>query len=1326
MSEKEKSTNSKFERLISILKGNKYTFAMKRAAAEQIGFLQKEFAYELSYLLEKLYPLIMHPNYDTRCGAALAIGFLIPQCNHKYSRWSVTRNYGKFEEFNAQMILNDKDCPVLLNTWSSETELPSDYKNQQFKAEDNNISELCQFTELLLTKLDSNDWFYRHGAVIALGEVYKGLKERNELISLPKFYLEDIAVRLLILICRDRFIDASVSDKVIIPVSMEACKLISKIIITKPQQLIPIIEQLIQAEPYQLRLCAWLILKNCSAIDAKVFDINWIYNHFKNAFQSSHDDDIFQDVITYAAEAVYPIVGKIEEKDEVAKLVWDEFMNYDPINSFNQILLDITLKLLEKQDVTYFATKEGLDTIYKCIIAGTPSTGSLEARKSAYALLTATMKVGYLDVWSDYDIAGLSETLIRINLNEDKYNLMAVSLFDCLKSLLDIQGFEFGEDYVVRICSNIASDKKNLDKLGSIISILISIGKYINLNVKENLTFKGVENPIAICFIYIICLSMLAKEPTLAKISPMILKVNPIPIFKNLFTFKPRKTLDYIPEITTVKLGAFRKFITDYVALSIKNYKHEERKIIIIEQLISEESTNHEECFFPKLIPESNPNRSFAVAISQVRRDITSDVLNNILLQCTTILPKVISSRETLLRCYYYVMGNNILPRESLEQLIKCFAEDNEEYLVTMAAWVAEIYARRKTEEFMQVYLTMDLPKFNRGQAEFIDLFMSNIQFGKHQWCSFFIPSLLENRFKTDDKVVQQYISHSLANSIKYLPLEKSDELNVPENLKELKLQSLEKLKPLFDPKLIKPMEILPEPSVSPLDYQFDGIKWLGFLLEFGLNGILADDMGLGKTFQTLCAISTVHKHAIEKGENPISLIFAPPNVVYHWTKEVEKFFPWMETVKINNRSFFKNNNLKKFSGLVVTSYGMSKHFVNLNIGRPFKYIVLDEGHLIKNSSSSTAQNITSISSEHRLILSGTPIQNGALDLWSLFNFLMPGYLGPLEQFRKLYENPINKMFDTNASEQDTERGRKALEDLHSQVLPLILRRLKTDVLNSVLPKSYNTETATLSEVQKNLLQSHFEQIDEEEITEATFTKLKFERNVNIHPELESPDSCEGTIEESGKLVVLRDLLLYTLGFGPGKEEVLRQKVVIFCESESAIKEIIKYVIPCLVDTTFVKFDSSLSQDERDKNIDAFMSENGPDLFIATKSAAGHGINLTAANVVVFFELNWNPAIDLQAEDRVHRIGQKKQVRIYSIVMEGTIDERIENSQKRKKMIMDSVIHDQKELGDLDTTGLNQNITGEMTEAPEKPMSFKELINSDIKYDKDAYNQMDN
>lgn len=144
------------------------------------------------------------------------------------------------------------------------------------------------------------------------------------------------------------------------------------------------------------------------------------------------------------------------------------------------------------------------------------------------------------------------------------------------------------------------------------------------------------------------------------------------------------------------------------------------------------------------------------------------------------------------------------------------------------------------------------------SEAEFIDLFLSNIGIENYQWCSFFIPSLLENMYKSS-QIATRYISHALANAIKYLPLDNIDDLKVPESLIDLKKQSLEKLEPLFNPSLITPFVIKPDPTIKPLDYQTDGINWLGFLFGFGFNGILADDMGLGKTYQTICAISTYH-----------------------------------------------------------------------------------------------------------------------------------------------------------------------------------------------------------------------------------------------------------------------------------------------------------------------------------------------------------------------------------------------------------------------------------------------------------------------------------
>lgn len=1341
MEKEKKKINSKFERLLSVLRGNKYSLEMKFAAAEQIGFLQKEFAYELSYLLNKLYPLTMHTNFNTRCGAARAIGNLVPQCKQNSEKWTSSKSMGKLSEFKVSQITSLGKSAELTNTFNSETTLPDDYKDQVFNYNNNGIAELCQLTELLISQFESKDWFYRHGAVTTLHEIYKGLQESNRLQQIPPYFIEGIAYYLLFLICRDRFQDSSVSDATKLPVSDKACKLLAEILVHHIDQCTRIIDELIASKIFILNLCAWLLIKNVSAINASAFDPSWVEAHLKAAFNGA-DDDVFQDVATYAAEAIYPIVERFANEEgrvEIAKLMWDSFMKYDEINSYNQIVLDVTLKLFEKFQVSYFATEQGLETLFTCIIAGCEKSGSSAARKSGIALLNAAIMDGTLDVWYSYDIEKLTELLIKLNLNETDYNVEAIRLFENFKNLLDIQGFEFAEDYVPKICTKIATDKTNLHKLDRVIAVLISIGNYIKIDKENRVTFRGCTNLIAICLIYIICLSMRTKEPELASINKSVLKTAPIPQFLELFSFSPRKVLDYLPEIAKVEFGSFKRFIINYVALSIKEYRHESKKIAILEQLINEELTNFGDIFFPPI--NQNEQQSYAAAIASVQHSQESMIIDRILKQCTDSLPKVISGRETLMRAYYYTCCNNVMSDESLKQLIGCFLQQEDEYVASMAAFVAKEYALRHTESFMQVYLMTKKDKLSRGDAEFIDLFLTSVTFSLHQWCSFFVPQLLANRFKSQDKIISQHISHSLASSIRFLPLENKDNLEgIPQSLHQLKLESLEKLRPLFDPTLIKPMEVLPSPTVQPLDYQRVGINWLGFLLEFGLNGILADDMGLGKTFQTLCAVSTVHSKAINKGENPISLVFAPPNVVYHWTKEVNKFFPEMNVLKINKGEQARNINYKDFSGIIVTSYKMSEHFVTSR--KTFKFVVLDEGHLIKNNQTKTAENITQIASEHRLILSGTPIQNGAKDLWSLFNFLMPGYLGTEKDFNQFYKNPIDKMFVEGTSDADVERGRQALDKLHSQVLPLILRRLKTDVMTSLLEKVHETVAAKPSELQELLLESHQQQIDEEEVSEATFVKLRFERSVNIHPQtvLEGGETTvkivrngeeqeitlrsEGTLEESGKLVALKELL-EMLGYGQNDDEsVLKEKVVIFCESETSIDYIINLVLTPM-EISFIRFDNSITQTERDKAIDEFMTESGPDIFVTTKGAAGHGIELTIANNVIFFELNWNPATDIQAEDRVHRIGQKKQVKIFSIIMEGTIDERIEKSQKRKRMIMDSVIHDQKDLGDLDTTGLNQNIVGEMNEQPDKPLTFKQKIMEEISYDKDVYDQMD-
>lgn len=281
--------------------------------------------------------------------------------------------------------------------------------------------------------------------------------------------------------------------------------------------------------------------------------------------------------------------------------------------------------------------------------------------------------------------------------------------------------------------------------------------------------------------------------------------------------------------------------------------------------------------------------------------------------------------------------------------------------------------------------------------------------------------------------------------------------------------------------------------SVDLRRYQRDGVNWLAFLARYQLHGILCDDMGLGKTLQTICILGSKIKeraevYAASKSPSAVhlpSLVVCPPTLVGHWKHEIQTYVPELScTIYGGDRQ----ERIKRASGLksfdiVITSYDVVRNDIEVLQPIDWNYCVLDEGHIIKNGKTKLSKAIKTIRANHRLILSGTPIQNNVLELWNLFDFLMPGFLGTEEAFNRRYGKPIQQSRDAKSSSKDQEAGALALEALHKQVLPFILRRLKEDVLDDLPPKIIQDYYCDLSPLQRDLYENFTKASEDEQDT---------------------------------------------------------------------------------------------------------------------------------------------------------------------------------------------------------------------------------------------------
>lgn len=439
--------------------------------------------------------------------------------------------------------------------------------------------------------------------------------------------------------------------------------------------------------------------------------------------------------------------------------------------------------------------------------------------------------------------------------------------------------------------------------------------------------------------------------------------------------------------------------------------------------------------------------------------------------------------------------------------------------------------------------------------------------------------------------------------------------------------------------------------------YQQQGVNWLRFLNEFNLGGILADDMGLGKTVQTLACLT------IEKENNPQhpSIIISPTSLVANWQLEIEKFAPHLSTLVLHGSDRHQHfENIQQYD-VVLTSYPLVLRDEEVLLKQQFNYIILDEAQFIKNHRAKSARVIFQLKAHHKLCLSGTPMENHLGELWSQFRFIAPGLLGSTEKFKRIFRTPIEK-------HQAIDR-RKSLA---SRIKPFMMRRTKSQVAVDLPPKTEIIKTTALEGKQRDLYESIRSAMDKkvrDAIKKQGLKKshiivldalLKL-RQTCCDPKLLSIESAKAAHGHSAKLKLLMDML-------PNMVEEGR-KIILFSQFTSMI-DIIKQEL----DKLKIKYVTLTgSTKDRKTPINHFQNGDNPIIIISLK-AGGVGLNLTAADTVIHYDPWWNPAVENQATDRAHRIGQDKPVFVYKLITEGTVEETIIDMQNKKKDIVEGLL----------------------------------------------------
>lgn len=438
-------------------------------------------------------------------------------------------------------------------------------------------------------------------------------------------------------------------------------------------------------------------------------------------------------------------------------------------------------------------------------------------------------------------------------------------------------------------------------------------------------------------------------------------------------------------------------------------------------------------------------------------------------------------------------------------------------------------------------------------------------------------------------------------------------------------------------------------------DYQAQGVHWMAKLRELGCHGLLADEMGLGKTLQVL---TLLHAYPFDSKH---SLIVCPASVVPVWESEAKRWYPDIQTEVLRSGCDFRSEQ-SDTPKLWIASYTQLRRHKHLLDETDFGYAVLDEAQQIKNPDAKVTQACCSIQAECRLALTGTPIENRLLDLWTLFRFLMPGLLGSRRRFEDAIESP-------NVEFRESFKKR-----LRQQLTPFILRRQKDKVGKDLPPKVEMDLICPITELQRqtyeNLLNRGREELgdDLQSAMHAQsmhfFSLLTRLRQACCDPGL-IPD-VNADILQSGKIQMLLTRLEEALG-GEGA-----RKVVIFSQFVSLLKR-----LKPLIEKTFPKvalLELSGSTKNRGKPVDTFQKTKGPAVILVSLRAGGTGITLHAADYVFLLDPWWNPAVESQAVDRVHRIGQDRRVFVYRMITQGTIEERIQHLKKEKRELFESTL----------------------------------------------------
>lgn len=479
---------------------------------------------------------------------------------------------------------------------------------------------------------------------------------------------------------------------------------------------------------------------------------------------------------------------------------------------------------------------------------------------------------------------------------------------------------------------------------------------------------------------------------------------------------------------------------------------------------------------------------------------------------------------------------------------------------------------------------------------------------------------------------IEEYLEE---NNIRYLSgRDELKEINCKlRNIKELKLEKPEGL------------------NATLREYQKVGYSWLRTLDYLGLGGILGDEMGLGKTLQAICLL------AAYRGSK--ALIVAPTSLIYNWISEFGKFAPGVSVIAVNGPREDREEiirDIEKYD-VVITTYNLLKRDLELYRSIEFDYCILDEAQYIKNPNSQNAASVKEIKARTRFALTGTPIENSLMELWSIFDFIMPGYLFDEKRFSVRYHKRLNE-------------GPEVIEELNRLIKPFILRRIKKDVIAELPDKIEKKLLVEMEEEQKKVYGTyakHVASIIAKKVREDEFKNSKIQilsyitklRQICLDPSIVMDEYSGG----SSKIEALVELLQRGIEEG--------HRILVFSQFTSVLKAIGNRI--AREGISFSYLDGSIPSDRRMELVRDFNKGENP-VFLISLKAGGTGLNLTAADIVIHFDPWWNPAVEEQATDRAHRIGQENVVEVIKIIARGTIEEKVVALQEEKRKLISELM----------------------------------------------------